>query len=454
MFRYLPAFEAALLGGAVYLAVFVRFGGDPGAIAFNLGSIGPEASLFAGVLLICLTATGLYNRRLRDAFEGVIVRVFLAFVFGTMLLTLLYYLFAEVFLGRGILALALLTGFAGIVATRSVLLAVLVREGGKRNVLVLGAGRRAFPLTRLRRRTDLIGLRIVGFLPVGGDELCVPAERRLDIQGGIPDWVSANRIHEIVVAADERRGTLDMDELLRCRSRGAVISELQAFYERETGRVNLDSLLPSWIAFSSGTNGSVIGGRIKQLFDIVISLLLLVVTLPVMLLASLAVWLESGLRGPIFYRQIRVGENGREFEVLKFRSMRIDAEKVGGAQWAQKNDPRVTRVGAILRRYRIDELPQIFNVLRGEMSFVGPRPERPEFVSRLERSYPHYADRHRVRPGLTGWAQIYYPYGASDEDAYQKLQYDLYYVNHRSLYLDLVILLQTAEVVLWGRGVR
>ncbi|HKJ94645.1 MAG TPA: TIGR03013 family XrtA/PEP-CTERM system glycosyltransferase [Gammaproteobacteria bacterium] len=454
LFRYLPIFEAALLGGAVYLAVFVRFGADRNAIAFGVGPVWPQAAMFAGVLLLSLTAMGLYNRRLRDSLEGVIVRVLLAFLFGMMVLTLLYYLSAHALLGRGILALALLTGFTGIVATRAVLLRILVQEGGKRRVLVLGAGRRAFPLTRLRRRTDLIGLRIVGFLPVAGDGLEVPEERRVRIDGSLAEWVRTHRVQEIVVAADERRGNIDMEQLLQCRAAGAAISELQSFYERETGRVNIEHLLPSWLAFSSRYARSAVGDLVKESLDILTSLVLLVLASPIMLLAALAVWLESGCRGPVFYRQTRVGENGREFQLLKFRSMRTDAEQAGGAQWARKHDPRVTRVGAILRRYRIDELPQIYNILRGEMSFVGPRPERPEFVGRLQSSCPHYGERHRVRPGLTGWAQIYYPYGASDEDAFQKLQYDLYYVTHHSLYLDLMILLQTVEVVLWGRGVR
>jgi sugar transferase (PEP-CTERM system associated) len=233
-----------------------------------------------------------------------------------------------------------------------------------------------------------------------------------------------------------------------------LISDVATFYERETGRVSLDILLPSWLAFSTGFRSSFIGDRIKRLFDIAVSLSLLILASPVIVLAAFAVWVESGFRGPILYRQARVGSNDTVFNVFKFRSMRPDAEADGTARWAIVNDDRITRVGRILRRYRIDELPQIYNVLRGEMSFVGPRPERPEFVDHLEGIFPRYADRHRVKPGLTGWAQIRYPYGASDRDAFEKLQYDLYYVKNRNLQLDLTILLQTAEVVLWGRGAR
>ena len=233
-----------------------------------------------------------------------------------------------------------------------------------------------------------------------------------------------------------------------------MISDLASFYERETGRVSLDGLLASRLAFSSGLGSSYIGDRVKRVFDLVVSVVLLVVTSPIMLLTALAIGIESGFRAPILYCQRRVGANDEEFEICKFRSMVPDAEGDGGARWATADDDRITRVGRFIRRYRIDELPQILNVLRGEMSFVGPRPERPEFVRHLENIFPHYADRHRVKPGLTGWAQIRYAYGASDEEALDKLQYDLYYVKNRSLYLDLTILLQTAEVVLWGRGAR
>jgi sugar transferase (PEP-CTERM system associated) len=230
------------------------------------------------------------------------------------------------------------------------------------------------------------------------------------------------------------------------------IVDLPTFFERETGYVQLNSLSASWMIFSEGFSRTGSQKVLKRVFDITVSVVMLIATLPVMVLAALAIWHETGR--PILYRQKRVGESGRVFEILKFRSMHIEAERDGVPRWAKKDDDRVTRVGRFLRTTRIDELPQLINVLRGDMSFVGPRPERPPFVSELSRKVPFYASRHSVKPGITGWAQIRYPYGASVDDAVQKLQFDLYYVKNHSLFLDLVILLQTTQVVLFGQGAR
>jgi sugar transferase (PEP-CTERM system associated) len=218
--------------------------------------------------------------------------------------------------------------------------------------------------------------------------------------------------------------------------------------------VRLDVLNPSWIIFGEGFRVSLVQRALERGFDVAATLGLLLVSAPFMIAVTLAIWIEDGLRAPVLYRQRRVGRHGAVFDVLKFRSMRTDAEPTGEAVWAVKNDPRVTRVGAVIRKTRLDELPQLFNVLRGDMSFVGPRPERPEFVHQLEERIPYYRERHTVKPGITGWAQLCYPYGSSERDAIEKLQYDLYYVKNRSLLFDLVILIQTVEVVLWGKGAR
>ncbi|MEX1081857.1 MAG: TIGR03013 family XrtA/PEP-CTERM system glycosyltransferase [Halofilum sp. (in: g-proteobacteria)] len=454
LLNWLPALEGAYFLGVTHAAVAIRLGTNPGTIEHSVGAVWPDAIVFAGVVLLALTAAGLYNPRLRDGPEGIAVRVVLAGAIATALLSALYYAAPHLYLGRGILLLALLLSFGGVGAVRWGLHRLSREEHRKRRVLVLGAGKRAGILARLRRRTDLIGLRLVGYVRYPGDALSVPEAQLVELDQPLSEWVGTHGIDELVVAPDERRQNLDMHELLLCRGRGQLISDLPTFYERETGRVSLDVLLPSWLAFSGGFQSTYVGERLKRLFDVVVSGSLMILASPTMLAAALAIWLEAGGRGPILYRQVRVGANEREFSVYKFRSMRTDAEKDGRARWASENDPRITRVGAILRRFRIDELPQIFNVLRGEMSFVGPRPERPEFVHRLEQSFPRYADRHRVKPGLTGWAQISYPYGASERDAFEKLQYDLYYVKNHSVYLDLTILLQTAEVVLWGKGAR
>jgi sugar transferase (PEP-CTERM system associated) len=261
-----------------------------------------------------------------------------------------------------------------------------------------------------------------------------------------------HKVEEIVVAPDDRRGGFPIAELLECRIRGIEVRDILAFFERESGRVDVGLMQPSWLIFSTGFRSDLVRLASKRLFDLVVSAGVLVVALPVALLTSIAIFLED--RGPVLYRQMRVGRNGRPFPMLKFRSMSVNAEPNGEAVWATQNDPRVTRVGALIRKLRIDELPQILNVLVGHMSFVGPRPERPEFVKELAQAIPYYPERHSVKPGITGWAQVRYRYGSSEKDAQDKLEYDLYYVKHHSLTFDLMVLLQTVEVVLFRIGSR
>ena len=257
---------------------------------------------------------------------------------------------------------------------------------------------------------------------------------------------------EVVLALEERRNSLPLKDLLKVKTAGVSVNEFSSFLERETGRVDLDTLNPSWLIFSDGfSSGRAISSAVKRGFDIVASGLVLVLTAPIVLLFALLVKLDS--RGPAFYRQTRVGHYGQQFDLIKLRSMGTDAER-GGAQYAQENDPRITRVGRFIRATRIDELPQCWNVLKGDMSFVGPRPERPQFVRELDEVLPYYAERHIVKPGITGWAQVNYPYGASIEDSRHKLEYDLYYAKNYSLFLDLLIALQTLRVVLWNEGAR
>ncbi len=262
-------------------------------------------------------------------------------------------------------------------------------------------------------------------------------------------------IDEIIVACDERRNNLPLDELLECKLRGVEINDILELIERETGQISVDLVYPSWMIYSSGFKpADNIRTQLDWLFNFSIAAILMLLTWPLMLGTAIAIWLEDGRRGaPLFYRQVRVGLHGQNFKILKFRSMRVDAEK-NGAQWAKTNDDRITRVGHVIRKYRLDELPQILNVLRGDMGFVGPRPERPEFVEKLQEKLPFYAERHAVKPGLTGWAQLCYPYGATEEDALEKLKYDLYYIKHRSFLLDIFIFIQTAEVVLLKKGAR
>jgi sugar transferase (PEP-CTERM system associated) len=257
-------------------------------------------------------------------------------------------------------------------------------------------------------------------------------------------------VEEIVVSVQNRRGGFPIKELLDCKLQGMKVTDAATFFERETCQIRVDSLQPSWLVFGGGFDQSFARTFMKRSFDLVCSIIILAMTFPLMLAAALCVWLED--RGPVFYAQERVGKDGKTFKVLKFRSMRTDAEKGGKPQWAAQDDPRVTRVGNFMRKTRIDELPQILNVFKGEMSFVGPRPERPFFVEQLIEVVPYYNVRHSIKPGITGWAQVRYGYGSSAEDALQKLQYDLYYVKNNSLFLDFLILIDTLKVVLFRSG--
>jgi sugar transferase (PEP-CTERM system associated) len=333
--------------------------------------------------------------------------------------------------------------------------ALVDQEGLRRRVLVVGTGRRASLLVeRMRRAVDRRGFSLVGFVPAGEESSLIPAERRLDASGGLLALARGHDVDEIVVGADDRRGSLPMAELLECRLAGIQVTDLATFFEREAGKIKLGIVDPSWLVFSDGFDRRQWRQVTKRSFDMLASTLLLVLAAPLMLLTTLAIWLESGFKGPVIYRQERVGEGGRTFTVLKFRSMRTDAEKDGKAVWAQKDDDRITTVGRVIRKLRIDELPQVFNVLRGDMSFVGPRPERPCFVADLSKQIPYFGLRHCVKPGITGWAQLRYAYGASVEDSAEKLKFDLYYAKNHSLVFDLMILMQTVEVVLFGKGAR
>jgi sugar transferase (PEP-CTERM system associated) len=338
--------------------------------------------------------------------------------------------------------------------TRGTFSVTLGRGLLKRRVLVLGNGSQAARIAKLVETGQNEHFITVSFINV--------AERTAQSPTETLDWSAAEAdsllemgcrlgANEIVVAADDRRG-LPVRQLLHCKLAGIKVTDFLDFWERETRTVDLDALKPSWFFYSDGFRCGLVDEFLKRACDIVVSSSLLALTLPLLAVTACFIKLESP--GPILYRQERVGLHGCLFTILKFRSMRVDSETDGRPRWAAKSDSRVTRVGAIIRKIRIDELAQILNVLRGDMSFVGPRPERPFFVADLAKSIPYYAERHWVRPGITGWAQINFPYGASTEDARRKLTYDLYYIKNRSFFLDVIILLQTIRVILWNQGAR
>lgn len=447
--------EAAILFGSMYAGASLRFlWEDVGDIRL-IGPIFPRALVFTAVLLSILTAFGLHQRDVRvEGQWGYLVRFFASFAVGLVAMLLIFYVVPNLHLGRGAFALVFLFAFVGTALARLIFVRLFKLEAMRRRVLLLGAGSRSARVEGLER--DEQGHRkfnLVGCLPLTNSECCLDRTRILHDKGTILSVAKKYKIDEIIVGVRERRGGgLPADQLLECKLAGIEVVDLPSFYERETGQIQVESLNPSWMIFSDGFKRSPFKDLTKRTFDVAASGVLLLLTLPVMLVTTLLIWLESG--SPIFYRQERVGELGRVFRVLKFRSMRQDAERDGIPQWAKKQDDRVTRVGRAIRLLRIDELPQVFNVFKGDMSFVGPRPERPYFVDDLTKKISYYPSRHTVKPGITGWAQIRYPYGATVEDALQKLQYDLYYVKNHTLFLDLIILFQTAQVILFGKGAR
>jgi sugar transferase (PEP-CTERM system associated) len=449
--------EAAIAGLAVYAAIFIRFSGFSSTfLAFeaNRGPIWPTAALIAAVVVLSMAALGLYQLRQRARFTGVFVRLVIALVVAQFALALVFYVVPSFDVGRGVLALTGGFAFVGLALSRYMFLRMVDEELFKRRVLVWGAGKRAASIgKRLRRRTDLRGFKIVAYVPAPGDEAVeAPAQHIRLSSGDLVRLALRHKVEEIVVAMDDRRRGFPTAELLECRLRGIHVTDILSFLERESGRVNVELVNPSWLIFADGFRCDFLRLASKRLFDVAVSVGILVVASPIALLTAIAIYLED--RGPILYRQTRTGQNGRLFTIFKFRSMRVDAEPDGKPIWASRNDSRITRVGAIIRRLRVDELPQALNVLLGHMSFVGPRPERPEFVAQLAQAIPFYPQRHFVKPGVTGWAQVRYSYGASDKDAQEKLEYDLYYVKHHSLAFDLMVLLQTVEIVLFRIGSR
>ena len=436
---------------AMYLGSDVRFI-EVSSWYTNLDII--EASvIFSVVLSLSSMGIGLYRRTLDWGEYCLILRVCVSFAIGSVIIISLYYMFPKYSMARSVFVYAIGFAFVGMMLSRYFFYRHASTDNLKRRVLVLGAGEKAKQLSGINNAHILKGFIIQGFVDMGEGDIQVDKEQLIENKQGLAQLVTELDIDEIVIALNDRRMKMPLVELLDCKALGVDIMDLLSFYEREQGLILLDSLTLSWVVFSDGFDFSGIKAFIKRGVDLIASLGLLVIAWPFMLLTALAILLESGYKAPILYRQIRVGENNKPFAVLKFRSMRTDAEK-NGAQWAKEEDDRVTRVGRFIRKVRIDELPQIFNVLIGDMSFVGPRPERPEFVEGFEERIPFYTERHRVKPGITGWAQLCYPYGANEQDTINKLEYDLYYVKNYTIFLDISIILGTVEVILWGKGAR
>ena len=407
--------------------------------------------IFAALVQTSMIAVGVYGSDALRSMRYAGARLLVAISLGIIALSAVYFMLPGHTLWRSNLFYAMFIAIALLLTIRFLLSGLLGTAPFRRRILVLGAGARADRLRKLGERQEA-GFVIAGYVGMSAQPPVITEAIHRDAIANLTRYVDNLGVSEVVLALEERRNALPLKDLLRIKTTGVHVSEFSTFLERETGRVDLDTVNPSWLIFSDGfSSGQMVSSAIKRMFDIVASLMLLVLTMPLVAVFAVLVKLDS--KGPAFFRQVRVGLYGQDFSLIKLRSMCVDAE-AGGAQWAAKADPRVTRIGRIIRKLRIDELPQAWIVLKGEMSFVGPRPERPEFVSDLEEKLPFYAERHMVKPGITGWAQVNYPYGASIEDSRHKLEYDLYYAKNYTPFLDLLILLQTLRVVLWNEGAR
>ncbi|EGD58764.1 sugar transferase [Novosphingobium nitrogenifigens DSM 19370] len=424
-----------------------QIGIDPG----DFGQRWAPVLTFAVLVQLAMISVGVYGPDSLRSMRYATARLLVAISLGIIALSVVYFVLPGHTLWRSNLLYAMFLSMVLLVLVRVLFGGLLGTSAFRRRVLVLGAGHRADRLRKLGERPEA-GFVIVGYVGMSAQPPEIEEAIHRDAISNLTRHVENLGVSEVVLALEERRNALPLKDLLRIKTTGVFVTEFSTFLERETGRVDLDTVNPSWLIFSDGfSSGRMVSSAIKRLFDIVASMTLLVVTAPIIAIFAVLVKLDS--RGPAFFRQTRVGHYGETFSLIKLRSMRVDAE-ANGAQWAAKQDPRVTRIGRLIRKLRIDELPQTWTVLKGEMSFVGPRPERPEFVSDLEEQLPFYAERHMVKPGITGWAQINYPYGASIEDARHKLEFDLYYAKNYTPFLDLLILLQTLRVVLWNEGAR
>ncbi|NML14391.1 TIGR03013 family PEP-CTERM/XrtA system glycosyltransferase [Azohydromonas sp. G-1-1-14] len=439
---------------AVLTAVVVLFGmsqvGEPSTLMPGVAAQGLSLAAF---LCLINTASGFYEPAHKRSLTQSCIRALVCILLVLPIAFLIGHLMPTSVLPAAALPAAALLGTAVVVGHRVYAAHAVLPAGLRPRVLILGAGERAARVGHTLKEADA-GAELVGYyLTPNEGEIVVPAHQLLSAQESLAELVQRLKVHEVIVAPTERRGGgLPMDQLLACRTQGVRVLDMSSHFEKTLGQLRVDCIDPALLVFGKGFNQGSLRLVVKRVCDIASATLLLLASTPVMLVTALLIKLESP--GPVLYRQERVGLNGRTFNVIKFRSMRTDAEKDGQPRWASAQDDRVTRVGRVIRRLRIDELPQIFNVLLGDMSIVGPRPERPFFVEQLVCELPYYGLRHSIKPGVTGWAQVRYPYGATVEDSLQKLQYDLYYVKNHNLLLDLLVLFETVGVVLTGKGAR
>jgi sugar transferase (PEP-CTERM system associated) len=449
----LVAFETALILSAVALAAYIRLGDWAWQIFSDEHGLA-KTLLISAVCQLCLYYAEMYDLRVVADRRELFVRIVQSLAVASFILAALYYWFPPLIIGRGVFTIAAFLVMGGVIGWRVVFEFVSRRVRPRERLLLVGTSAAAVALAKeLFDLRHELGVEIVGFVDPDPARVGAPVLNPgvIGTIEDIPSIVRARGVDRVVVSLADARGKLPMDKLLEMKLDGVSFDHLASVYEDYTGKIAVENLRPSWLIFSDGFRKSRVLSAAKRVSDIGVALVGLTLAAPIGLLVAIAVKLTS--RGPVFYHQARVGQHGRVFTVHKFRSMQQDAEAGTGPVWASKDgDPRVTPIGRMLRRSRLDELPQLWNVLLGDMSFVGPRPERPEFVADLTKQIPFYGQRHIVRPGLTGWAQVRYTYGASTEDALQKLQYDLFYIKNLSLALDVFIMMETIKTVVLRRG--
>jgi sugar transferase (PEP-CTERM system associated) len=453
--------EAGIIGYVGYLtSVLVQYFFGESFVVVSLIDFVTQVGLFTFLVLIAALSVGLYEAKLRETFRGVIRRIFVSVAISYFVIEVV----SNTFLNNIEISQYFLPSYAGMTIISLVVFRYFINRFGmlglsQSKIIVVGAGERASIIEkRMRREVDRLGFQLLGFIPIPGDnrEEGIQNEKLLHVKvdENFRNFIADNEVDEVVIACDQRRGTLPVEILFDCRLRGVEVTDLLDFMERETGQIVVNLMYPSWVIYSNGFNSqNYLRDALDYTMNCLMATLVLIFAWPFMLMTAIIIFIEDlkTKDASVLYKQERVGLNGQLFNIIKFRSMRLDAEK-NGAKWATANDTRVTKIGAFIRKFRIDELPQIWNIFRGEMSFIGPRPERPQFVEQLIREIPYYNQRHNVKPGLAGWAQLNYPYGASIEDSMEKLKFDLYYVKHQSIMLDILILIRTVEVVLFGKG--
>jgi sugar transferase (PEP-CTERM system associated) len=448
--------ESLLIAGALFASIHLRFYRDPfEADDMIQGSLfSAEMFLIVSIGMLCFYYNDLYDLTAVCRRSELVVRLIQAIGGWCLLLALVSMFYPQLVIGRGILLITVLMSAIAVCIWRELSAKLGFIFHNKERILILGSGRTGIELCRkLLTRSDL-NFEIVGFLDEDpsrvGERLVNPSIIGTFEQ--LSDIVSEKRVDRVVVALPDRRGRMPVQDLLRLRLQGVVIEDVHTLYESVTGRISLESVRPSWMIFSNGFQKFRWQLLFKRCFDVVFAGLLLVFALPFMGIVAICIKLDS--KGSVLFKQERVGQFGRVFTLMKFRSMGTGAEKDGVPQWAQQNDVRVTQFGRFIRKFRIDELPQLFNIIRGDMSFVGPRPERPYFVERLEKNLAYYRERHVVKPGLTGWAQVRFPYASTEEETRDKLEYDFFYIKNFSVMFDIAIVFQTAKIVLFGQGSR